>query len=148
MTAPQAQRNTPRTAGALIAGVLVGLVLTLGTDAILHATGVFPPYDQATPTALLALATAYRFVYSIIGSYIAARLAPDRPMWHAMFLGWLGLVVSLIGTVVTWNRGPQFAAHWYPISLVVLALPAAWIGGRLYTFRHRDWSATGEFFAR
>lgn len=148
MTAPRAQRNTGRTIGALVAGVVIGLVLTLGTDAILHATGVFPPYDQVTPNSLLGLATAYRFVYSVLGSYIAARLAPDRPMWHAMFLGWLGLVVSLIGTIVTWNRGPQFAAHWYPILLVALALPAAWIGGRLYTSRQRDWSATREFFMR
>jgi len=148
MTAPQARRNTGRTIGALVAGLVVGLVLTLGTDAILHVTGVFPPYDQATPNALLALATGYRFVYGAVGSFVAARLAPDRPMWHAMFLGWLGLVVSLIGAVATWNRGPQFAAHWYPILLVVLALPAAWIGGRLHTSRHRDWSATREFFAR
>jgi hypothetical protein len=148
MTSTTPQRSSGRTVGAIIAGLVVGIVLTLATDAILHATGFFPPYDQVASNASLAVATFYRFIYGIVGSYVGARLAPDRPMWHAMFLGWLGVAASLAGAVLTWNRGPQYGPHWYPVSLIVLALPAAWIGGKLYTSRHRDWSATGEFFAR
>jgi hypothetical protein len=132
----------------LVAGLVVGLILTLGTDAILHATGFFPPYDQVASSGSLAVATFYRFVYSVLGSYIGARLAPNRPMWHAMFLGWLNLAVSLIGAVITWNRGAQFGPHWYPVALVVLALPAAWLGGKLYTTGRNPWSATREYFAR
>lgn len=148
MTSAQPQRNTARSVGAIVAGVVVGLVLTLGTDAVLHAVGVFPPYGQIASNGALAVATAYRFVFSVLGSYIGARLAPNRPMWHAMFLGYLNLLVSAIGAIVTWNREAEFGPHWYPVSLVILALPAAWIGGRIYTSRHHDWSATGEFFAR
>jgi hypothetical protein len=148
MTSAQPQRNTARSVGAILAGVVVGLVLTLGTDALLHAVGVFPPYGQIASNGALAVATAYRFVFSVLGSYIGARLAPNRPMWHAMFLGYLNLLVSAIGAIVTWNREAEFGPHWYPVSLVILALPAAWIGGRIYTSRHHDWSATGEFFAR
>jgi hypothetical protein len=145
---PGEPRSTGRTVGAIVAGLVVGLVLTLGTDAILHAVGFFPPYDQVASNASLAVATFYRFLYSVIGSYIAARLAPNRPMWHAMFLGWLNVAASLVGAIATWNRGAQFGPHWYPVLLVLLALPAAWIGGRLYTSRGHDWSATREFFAR
>ncbi|HEX6629359.1 MAG TPA: hypothetical protein VF105_15520 [Gemmatimonadaceae bacterium] len=148
MTAPQPERRTGRTIGALVAGLVVGLVLTLGTDAILHVTKVFPPYGQPASNGPLALATVYRFIYGAIGSYVAARLAPSRPMWHAMVLGVLGLVVSVIGAVVTWNRQAEFGPHWYPIALVVLALPAAWLGGRIYASRQRAWSATREYFAR
>ena len=148
MTSTQPQGSTGRTVGAIVGGLVVGLVLTLGTDAILHATGFFPPYDQVASSGSLAVATFYRFVYSVLGSYVGARLAPNRPMWHAMFLGWLNLAVSLIGAAVTWNRGAQFGPHWYPLSLVVLALPAAWLGGRLYTSRQNPWSATREYFAR
>jgi len=81
--------------------------------------------------ALFLLATAYRTIYCSAGSYIAARLAPNRPMGHALALGILGLVVSTAGAVVTWNKGPAFGPHWYPVALVVTAIPCAWLGGRL-----------------
>jgi hypothetical protein len=59
------------------------------------------------------LATAYRTVYCVAGSYIAARRAlgpPElltfgsRPMQHWALAG---------GVVVTWNRGPAFGPYWY-----------------------------------
>lgn len=40
----------------------------------------------------------YRTVYNIAGCYIAARLAPDRPMAHSLALGIVGLVVSTAGS--------------------------------------------------
>jgi len=46
-------------------------------------------------------------------------------------LGMLGFVVSIIGAVVTWNMGPAYGPHWYPVALVVLAIPTAWLGGKL-----------------
>ena len=148
MTAPEPQRSIGRSIGALVAGLVVGLVLTLGTDGILHVTGIFPPFGQAMSNGLFAIATIYRVIYSVLASYVAARLAPDRPMWHAVVLGVVNLVVSLIGALLTWNKGPEFGPHWYPLSLVVLALPAAWLGGRLYTSGQNPWSATREYFAR
>jgi hypothetical protein len=53
-------------------------------------------------------------------------------MLHALVLGALGLAVSTLGAVVTWNKGPAFGPHWYPLALVVLAMPQAWVGGKLY----------------
>jgi hypothetical protein len=52
-------------------------------------------------------------------------------MAHAMLLGWVGLALSALGVVVTWNLGPGYGPRWYPISLVVTALPCAWLGGKL-----------------
>jgi hypothetical protein len=52
-------------------------------------------------------------------------------MQHALILGAVGVVLSLIGLLATWNKGPEFGPKWYPLALVVLALPCAWIGGRL-----------------
>jgi hypothetical protein len=124
-------KNTLKSIGAVLAGFVAFFVLSLGTDVVLHATGVFPPWDQRMSDALFLLATAYRTVYCIAGSYIAARLAPNRPMAHALALGILGLVVSTAGAVVTWNKGPAFGPHWYPVALVVTAIPCAWLGGRL-----------------
>ena len=51
------------------------------------------------------------------------------PLLHALIGGAAGFVVSIIGAVATWNRG--FGPHWYPLALIVLAIPQAWAGGRL-----------------
>ncbi len=130
-------RRIGRSIGAVLAGLLVGLILTIGTDMVLHAIGVFPPWGQPVGDAPLLLATAYRTVYGVLGSYIAARLAPDRPMQHALALGVVGLAVSIVGTVVTWNKGPAFGPHWYPLALVALAMPQSWVGGRLRVVQSR-----------
>ena len=126
-----ADRRVGRSFLALLAGFAVGVALSLGTDEVLHLAGVFPPWGQPVTSPPLALATVYRIVYGIVASYIIARLAPNRPMLHAMIGGFVGLLLSTLGAVATWNRGPAFGPHWYPISLIVTALPTAWIGAKL-----------------
>jgi hypothetical protein len=37
----------------------------------------------------------------------------------------------VIGTVGTWNSGPEFGPKWYPIAVALTAPPCTWIGGRL-----------------
>ena len=128
-------KNTLKSIGAVLAGFVAVVVLSLGTDAMMHAAGVFPQFGQPMSDALFLLATAYRIVYGILGSYVIARLAPDRPMQHALIGGVLGLVVSIIGAVVTWNR--DLGPHWYPIGLAVTALPCAWVGGKLRLMQMR-----------
>src|ERR1051326_5162230 len=80
------------------------------------------------------LALSYRIVYTIMGSYIAARSAPRNPMRHAMILGAIGFVLSIPGVIIATqaNLGPM----WYPIALVITALPCAWLGGLLYQTKH------------
>ena len=124
-------RRVLRSIGAVLAGMFVGIVLAIGTDEVLHAVGVFPPWGQPVGDKPLLLATAYRIIYGIASCYIIARLAPDRPMQHALAGGVVGLIVSIVGTVVTWNAGPAFGPHWYPLALVATALPTAWAGGKL-----------------
>jgi hypothetical protein len=117
--------------GAVLAGFFTIVVLSGGTDAVLHATGVFPPWGQPTSDGLLGLALIYRIVYSILSCYITARLAPNRPMRHALILGMFGFLVSMVGAVATWDRGPEFGPHWFPVALSLLAIPCAWLGAKL-----------------
>lgn len=131
MSETQRPRRMLRSIGAVVAGLLAVIILSLGTDVVMHATKIFPPWGERMTDALFVLATAYRSVYAIAGSYIAARLAPDRPMKHALVLGFVGLALSIVGLVATWNAGPELGPRWYPIALVVTALPCAWLGGRL-----------------
>ena len=84
--------------GAVFAGLVVIVALSIGTDLVFSAIGIFPTLGEPMSDALLLMATAYRTVYGVLGSYIAARLAPDRPMEHALALGVVGLGVSLMGS--------------------------------------------------
>jgi len=129
MTATQPPRRMLRSIGAVLAGVLVVIVLSLGTDVVLHATGIYPPWFQPMADGLWVLALAYRIVYGIVGGYLAARLAPNRPMAHALMLGAVGLVLSIVGVAANWNKGPEYGPRWFSLALIATALPCAWIGG-------------------
>ncbi len=134
-----AHTNRPRwlrSAAALLWGFLVVIALTIGTDAGLHAIGIFPPLGQAMSDALFLLATAYRTVYAILGSYVTARTAPSKPMQHALAGGVIGLALSIAGAAATWNR-VEMGPHWYPLALVATALPSAWVGGTLRVMQMR-----------
>ena len=118
-----------RSIRAVVVGALTAIVTTTLIDFVLHAIHVYPPDDQPIDDSLALLASSYRLVIGVAAAWLTARLAPNRPMTHALVLGGLGGAVALLGVVATWNVdvGPK----WYPISLVILALPEAWLGARL-----------------
>jgi len=118
-----------RSIGAILAGATVVIVLSVVTDVAMQAAGLLPALGEPPSDRMLLLATAYRTLYGVIAGYVVARLAPSRPMRHALIGGALGLIVSTIGAAATWNRG--LGPHWYPLALIALAMPQAWAGGRL-----------------
>lgn len=123
-------RRLGRSIGAVLAGFVAVVVLSLGTDQVMHMLGVYPPWGQTMyEPALNLLALGYRIVYTILGSYLTARLAPHSPMRHAWVLGFIGLAFGTLGAVATipMNLGPA----WYPIAIALTALPCAWLGGVL-----------------
>lgn len=131
MTETKPPSRILRRIGAVLAGLLFVIIITTATDVLMHATGVFPPPGEPMPDSQFVLPLAYRLIYSIIGGYITARLAPDHPVKHALVLGSIGFVLALGGTVATWNRGPAFGPKWYPLLLTATAIPTAWLGGKL-----------------
>jgi len=76
---------------------------------------------------MLTLAFVYRSVYAIVGGYVTARLAPDRPMPHVIILGTIGTVASIAGAIVGWD----LSSHWYPVALIITSVPFTMLGGRL-----------------
>jgi hypothetical protein len=112
VTAPVATTSTHprrwlRSTAAVVIGFVAVVVLSLGTDQVLHVLKVYPPWGEPMlDPGLCFLALAYRTVYAIIGSYIAAQLAPHNPMRHAMALGIVGLAVS------TPVRSPRSRCTW------------------------------------
>ena len=122
--------NILKSIAAVLGGLVFIFVTHTGVDRILEASGIFPPPDQGLHTTwMLMLATAYRVILSIAGCYITARLAPSRPVAHALVLGSIGVIGSLAGLsmAISQNLSPL----WYPIGLAIISLPSAWVGGKL-----------------
>jgi hypothetical protein len=119
-----------RSVWAVAAGGLFVVGVTTGVDLVLHATGIFPPWAEPLDDAGALLALSYRVVISVAGAWLTARLAPGSPMKHAMTLGLVGVVLATVGAVATWNLG--LGPRWYPVSLIVCAIPQCWAGARLY----------------
>ena len=115
---------------AIVAGALFIIGVTTMVDVILHITNVYPPWDQPIDNKLAALATGYRIIISVAGAWLTARLAPEKPLKHALTLGHVGVVLGLLGLAATWTKG--LGPHWYPIALVLLAIPQCWVGGKIF----------------
>jgi hypothetical protein len=124
-------RRIGRSVAAVLAGIVAIVVLDNGIDAILHSTGVYPPLFQTMADSLFLLALAYRAVDGIIGCSITAYLAPRRPLAHTLTLGGIGVVLSSLGVLATLSGGPEFGPLWYPLALVAISLPCAYLAGRL-----------------
>jgi hypothetical protein len=116
---------------AVLAGLVFIFATHTGTDFILENIGVLPKGHLNVGTGLILLVIFYRTVFTIAGCYLTARLAPRKPLKHALVLGIIGFFLSAGGVAATADM--NLAPSWYAWSLVVMALPAAWIGGKAYT---------------
>jgi hypothetical protein len=124
--------NPPRRIGRSVASVFLGfltvVLLSLGTDQVLHVLNVYPPWGQSMhEPGLNFLALAYRCIYTLIGGYVTARLAPHAAMRHVLILAIIGLLMGMLGVVGTWNM--NLGPRWYPIAIAVTGAPLTWLGG-------------------
>jgi hypothetical protein len=70
----------------------------------METLGIFPPADQGLYiTWMLVAALVYRSIYAVAGGYVTARLAPDQPIRHAIILGIIGMVASVLGAIAGWD---------------------------------------------
>jgi hypothetical protein len=121
-----------RSIAAVLAGLILNVVLSTATDLLLVAAGVFPPlrefgHPASFSDSLLLLALLYRTAYGVLGCYVTARLAPRRPMAHALALASIGFVIGVVGAVATWDTWTS----WYSLAIIAVTLPSGWLGARL-----------------
>jgi uncharacterized BrkB/YihY/UPF0761 family membrane protein len=122
------KKDTLKSIGAVFAGFAALVILSLITDTILEKAGIMktePFIDN--PVWLISIIVLYRTIFTTVGCYLTARIAPNNPIKHAMILGIIGVVLTIVGLIAMWDIPPR----WYPISLIVLTLPAAWFGGKM-----------------
>ena len=78
------KRNILRSIWAIIAGFSFVVILSVFSDLILGKTGAMKQPFDTNPVAFIILVILYRSMYSVIGSYLTAWIAPNRPMGHAL----------------------------------------------------------------
>jgi len=133
LTAPATvhSRQVGRSITAIVVAIVANVVLSLGTDQILHVLGVYPPWGQPMYDASLnLLALSYRIVFGVVSGYLVARLAPHTPMRHAAILGIIAVVLSTLGAVAAITQA-DLGPAWYPIALAVVSYPCVWLGAVL-----------------
>lgn len=132
-SSPTASRRWLRTAGAFVAGFATVAILSIGTDAVLHAANFYPNDGTTGGDGALAVALGYRTLFTVLGGFVAAWLAPANKLRLAIILGAVGTLFAILGAVATWSVGH----NWYPVALAVLALPSTTLGSWLFTCASR-----------
>ncbi len=126
-------KNLPKSSGAIFAGFITVLLLSIVTDLIVEGVGILPPATQ--PEAYqwwhLLIALMYRSLFAVAGGYVTATLAPDKPVRHAIILATIGTVFGTLGTMANWDKAVATSGIWYPIVLLISSPIFIWLGGKL-----------------
>lgn len=114
---------------AIVAGFFAIGLLAFGADAVVRSVmpQAFSASGRVDSVPVLLLMMSYVLVFAVAGCYLTARLAPNKPLKHALILGVLGLLFNIAGTIALWDTAPA----WFHIVSLLLVMPAAWVGGRL-----------------
>jgi CDP-diglyceride synthetase len=110
--------------------VLVGILaipffgLMCGRYVLPHISSQFTPTETTTGFILSALCAE---ICNVAGGYIAAQLAPQKPLIHAFIVGSTVVVMATYVAVLLWAREPL----WYHLVTILLALPTTMVGGWL-----------------
>jgi hypothetical protein len=114
---------------AVVVGFLVIGALAFGTGKLVQAT--WPAQVDAagspTTTVMMLVQLLYVGVYATFGCWLAGRLAPSRPMRHALAVGVLGLALNVPSALVLRDTAPT----WYLAAGVLTTMLWAWLGGRI-----------------
>lgn len=114
-----------------IVAVAVGFVLTgalnVATNHMLSTVmpDVVPAGGPVTDPTALVLISVYVAAFGIVGCYVTARLAPSRPMLHALVVGGLALAMSIPVAIQNWADAPA----WFNVYNLLAVMPYAYIGG-------------------
>ena len=114
---------------AILPGFFLGAILSITTDFLMEKTGMMSMkhFKQSSLTIIL-IVIAYRIIFNVIGCYVTAYLAPNKPMKHVIIIGIIGTVLSIVGSLAMWEHAMPF----YNITIIFMSLPSAWLGGQLF----------------
>jgi hypothetical protein len=122
---------------AIVAGFILSLLLTRGTDILLETTGIFPTVEEQQKNGFSILwmnfvAILYRIVFTVFGGYVTARSSSTKPMRNVTILGIVSTIIAIVGNIVV-SQIPEMAnvlPLWFSVALVLIAYPFTIGGGR------------------
>lgn len=121
--------------GSIFAGFLIGAILSIGTDVALNGAGLMNMANfKENSSGIILIVIMYRFIFNIVGCYVTAKLAPNKPMKHVLIIGIIGTIFAILGSAAMWDK----AVVWYNISIILISMPSAWIGAKLYMKRNPE----------
>lgn len=117
-------------AGAVAAGLVCGGMVVMGLT--FAAAEVFFAGDMSAPPTnpYLALNITYSFAAAVVAGWVAARLAPRRPLTHALAVAMCMILLSMGGSGAEAGATPGVPG-WYGTVLLVLMPVGALAGGWL-----------------
>ena len=132
-------KHLRRSTLAVAAGFVLPLILSRSADILLESTGVFPTVAQQRADGfdvlwMNILALCYRMAFGVLGGYVTAALAPNRPARHVHLLAIIATAVAVISNlaVATIPATANVLPAWFAVALVLIAYPSTWLGGRWY----------------
>jgi hypothetical protein len=121
------RNNVLRSIGVLLLAFVVNGLLSVVTDFVLESIGMLPdPSKGLFETWAIFLVLFYRGVYTIFSGYLIARLAPSKPVLHAVILGVIGTVIVLLA--MTNSEVAEKAPVWYGYTLAATTIPCMIFG--------------------
>ena len=111
---------------AIAGGYLVMVaVVGLCTFGLMLLTPSWFPGAGTPAGPYLAVNIVYSVIAALTGGYVAARIAPQRPVKHAVLLAVFALVTSIVSAVLQGDRLPR----WYQVLLAVCMPMVIVLGG-------------------
>ena len=117
---------------AVVGGyVTMAIVVMLFTAVVKTLSPSWFASEGAPVAPYLAVNICYSFIAAFAGGYVVAWIAARFPLQHAVALGGLVLVMSIVSAMQYGNRQPR----WYQALLAMLMPLAAILGGWLRAWR-------------
>ena len=122
--------NIFKSIGVIILAFVVTALLSVLTDFSLEAIGILPnPEKGLFETWAILLCLFYRGVYTVLAGFIISRLAPGKPMLHALILGVMGVALTLLA--VSNSEFAQKSKLWFGYTLAAMTIPCLWLGVKI-----------------
>ena len=124
------RQNIFKSIGVILLGFIVNALLSIITDFLLESIGVLPNPDRGLfQTWAIILVLFYRGIYMIVAGFIVARLAPAKPLLHAIVLGMIGITITIIA--VSSSSFADKAPLWFGYLLAGITIPCLWLGVKI-----------------